>query len=203
MLTSQSCNYLLKTAKTEDGKTILVRYYPDLDKRQDHQIKCVFKYQYKENSYQKYSGNIKSDTIDGMTYIQFDSLRIYLSGGAIRYKNIFSSGLLSSQMIYCENDSLCRVPKMDDSFFISIETGKQIPRNFHGWTGPEIFISNFKEITNVSSSPRKKQFRFNISHMNGFSVYVLELTNNNKPSTFDDFINGARVTFLKYGWSEI
>ncbi len=200
MLIFQSCSYLLKTAETIDGEKVFVRYYPNYEKRQDYQIRCAFKYQYKEESHKKYAGSILSDTIQDMIYFQFDTVRTYLSGDAVKFQNIFSEGLLYNQMIYCVNDSLCRIPKERE--FINIETGKPTLIDFYGWTGPKLLISDFKEL-NYGTSKTVKRFRFNISYSNGFSVYVLELQNSNKPTNLDIFIEGAKVTFLEYGWTEI
>jgi hypothetical protein len=200
LLTFQACSYVLKTVELEDGRKIPARYYPDYEKEQDYKTKCVFKYEYKKMTYPKYSGNIQSDTISGLTFIQFDSIRVYLGGDAVHFKQVFTSGLLYYQIIYCNLPDPC--PFRKDSW-VDIE-GKPLIRTFHGWTGPKIFIDDFEELTNANSTTHRRRFRFKISDPNGgASVHFLELTNRNKTLNFDDFVAGAETTFLKAGWGEI
>ena len=207
-MTFQTCSYHWTKAKTSDGRTVWYKFYKDPKVRKIKKDQSVFKYNYKEKIYQKYSGILLTDTIHGSTFIQFDSIRIYLFNNTDQFKNIFISKLVSGQMLYCEMDSACRpIPETE---FTNVETGKPILRDLWGWTGHTITIDHFEELNYVNSKPTQRRFKFMVFpekvRFNGYNaVFFLELTNKQADNTFnlETFIAGAKVTFLKNAWSEI
>jgi len=168
---------------------------------------AFFKNQYHPKTYKKYSGNIFTDTTHGSTFVQFDSIRVYLFEGTDSLKSIFTSGLLSGQMLYCTLDSSCEATPeigMYDSL------GKLFIEDLWGWTGHTIEIDYFGLLTNVKSKPTERRFKFwvypyKIRMNGGNDILFLELTNENADDKTDieTFIKGAKVTFLKRGWSMI
>jgi hypothetical protein len=153
-------------------------------------------------SYEKYKGYITTDTFKDLTFIQFDSVRIYLDSGSAKFSSIFSSGLVTTQMFYCKWNKECTPPEDE-----IIGLGK---RNFYGWEGNAIIITDMVLLKEVNSKATQRRFELlprALIHTASFgkSFYFLELTNDNANSKTDieTFIKGARVTLFKYGWMEI
>lgn len=97
------------TVTTIDGRKFKERQYNDFDKGERYVNKVVYKRTYKEESYQKFSGKIFSDTIKNSLFIQYDStVRIYLEDSDKKYASLFISGLVYPKMIFCATDSLCK-----------------------------------------------------------------------------------------------
>lgn len=166
-----------------------------------------FKHRYQPKTYKKYPGNISFDTTHGSTFIQFDTIRVYLFYNTDTLKSIFTTGLLSAQMIYCAIDSSCMATPEIEAFD---SIGKPVIFDLWGWTGHTITIDFFKLLTNVDSKPTQRRFKFwvypyKIRMNGGNDILFLELTNENadEKTDIETFIKGAKVTFLKRGWSMI
>ena len=203
MLTFQSCSYRWTRAETDDGKKIWIKQYKDDKVAEMKSEQDVFKYSYCKQNYPKYAGNILSDTIHGSTFIQFDSIRVYLFSNAYIYKTIFTTGLLSGQMLYCAMDSLCR--PFEDNSLTNAVNFKLIKPDLWGWTGHTIKIDRFELLNDVKSNRTQRRFKFRVfqkDSINGhYNIFFLELTNENADNNTDinTFIKGARVTFLISG----
>ena len=67
-------------------------------------------------------------------------------------------------------------------------------------------IRSLEELTFLSNSPTVKRFRFLLfSLAMNPDVYLFELTNEtaNKNTNWESFIENAKLTFIKYGWTMI
>jgi len=187
--------------ETENGEKFSIRNSKDSKKQVEFEDEYIFKNWPREQNYNKYSGVITSDTTHGATYIQFDSVRVYLFEETNRFQNIFSTGLLSGQMIYCKLDSLCTPTK--EPVITNAETGEPIIEDLWGWTGHTLRIDYFEEIDYLKSKPTQRKFKFWVYpfkiRTSGFNyIFLLELTNKNanQQTDLETFIKGSSVTFL-------
>ncbi len=207
-LTFQSCSYTWTRLEATDGKKSWVHQYKDYEKQEQFEDNYIFNNWKIEQAYQKYTGRITTDTTHGSTFIQFDSIRVYLFSGANKYKSVFTSGLITGQMLYCKMDSTCKPTqglKMTD-----VKTGEPIIENLWGWTGHTITIDYFEELKNVKSKPTQRKFKFWVypykkRFNGGNAIFLLELTNEKatKQTDIDEFIKGATVTFITHARSMI
>lgn len=200
-LTLQSCGYTWTRVEATDGKKLWVRKYKDIRKREQLEDRYIFKNWKRDQVYQKYSGSITSDTTHGSTFIQFDSVRVYLLQGTDRFKSIFTSGLISGQLLYCKLNSSCK--PTEGLKLLNAETGEPLIENLWGWTGHTITIDYFEEMKNIKSKPTQRRFKFWVYpykiRFNGANgIFLLELTNNNanKQTDLETFIKGSSVTLL-------
>lgn len=170
-------------------------------KKEQFKDRYIFKNRKRDTTYQKYTGQIVADTTHGSTFIQFDSVRVYLFSKTDKYKSIFTSGLISGQMLYCEMDSSCK--PIEGLRFTDAETGEPIIEDLWGWTGHTITIDYFEELKNIKSKPTERKFKFWVYpykiRFNGANdIFLLELKNENanKETDLETFIKGATVTLL-------
>ncbi len=203
LLSIQSCSYHWSKYELTNGEKLWVRSYKDYQKQEHYEDKLIFKNRKSDQAYQKYSGIITSDTTHGSTFIQFDSVRVYLFGDAYKFKSVFTSGLISGQMLFCKMNSSCKPIK--EIKITDAVTGEPIIENLWGWTGYTITIDYFEELKNIKSKPTQRKFKFwvypyKIRFNGGNSIYLLELTNDkaNKKTDMEEFIKGASVTLLMY-----
>lgn len=204
-----SCSYRLIRVETPDGKHFWSKQYKDVELGERKEDQSVFKDWYNVQSHDRYSGNITSDTINGTTFVQFDSARIYLFDETSRYKNLFTSGLISSQLLYCTFNEDCK-PVEPMYVITNTETGDTLVEDLWGWTGHTIRIEYFEELQHVHSKPTQRRFKFWVypykMRFNGSnSIFYIELTNENanRDTDLDTFIQGAKVTFIESPWSMI
>lgn len=204
-----SCSYRLVKVETIDGKKIWIKEYKDFDVAEIKKDQSVFKSLYEKQDYSIYTGQIDSDTTHGSTFVQFDSVRVYLFHGTSTHQSIFTSGLVSGQMLYCELDSSCK-PTRSPFTITDRHTGEPIPENLWGWSGHTITIDHFEELKHVGSKPTQRRFKFWVYQykirFNGANdIFYLELTNKQarKDTDLETFVKGARVTFLKKTWMMI
>lgn len=200
-LTIQSCNYTWTRLEATNGKNFWVKKYKNNQKQEQIEDRYIFKNWKRDTIYQKYSGKIISDTTHGATFIQFDSIRIYLFHGAENFKSVFTSGLISGQLIFCKLDRSCE--QTQGLNLIDSKTGESIPENLWGWTGHTITIDYFEELKNIKSKQTERKFKFWVypykTRFNGSNdIFLLELMNENANENTDleTFIKGASVTFL-------
>ncbi len=202
IITSFSCSYKWTTITDTKGNNYRVREYKDFDKQKQYNEKSFFKYQYRQENYSKYHGLIQSDTANEYSYIQFDTVRIYLLRDTKNYIDVFKSGLISGQLIYCKLDSLCR-PR-GQMGIRNAETGELIKLHIGDWYGHTITIAYFDEPKHLKISPQKRRFKFWVSTFagTGHDVFFLELTNNKVSKYIDinEFVKDAHVTFIKQAW---
>lgn len=198
-----SCSFSWRKVELDNGKVKWKNIHKTSQNADYDEI--AFRSRYKQEFYQKYTGEISSDTIGGIHYVQFDSVRVFLFEK--EYKEILVSGLLSAQMIYCKYDSLCNpIPNLD---WIEAIFQQETP-SFNGWTGHALIIEHFEELKHLNPNPTIKRFKFHcdpfkIKLNGGYNVFLLELTNINadKTTNFNAFIKDSQVTFLSLDRSTI
>lgn len=168
-------------------------------------IKNVF-YQSYWTGYKIYPKKTQAITIDTSHQsiaIVCDTFRLYLANNAIKYKSIFTSGLISPKDIYCGIGQSCT--EHDDlwSHIAGSLSSKGKPRN----EGVFSTIDFTKEIKYTLSKPHKRRFVFHVpANWNiGFAVYLIELTNKkaNAKTDLETFIKGATLTYYQFAWGEI
>jgi len=126
-----------------------------------------------------------------------------LVGNENPYKSIFTTGLISGQLIYFALDSSCkprRKMKMTNA-----ETGELIIYKKWGWSGNLIEITSIEEIKYIKNKPTQRKFKFLVHEYNGYDVFLMELTNEkaNKDTDMEIFIKDASVSFLARIYSVI
>ncbi len=208
ILSSQSCSFKWTRIINSKGEKYWTRQYKDNEKNEQLEDRTLFKQSKKNTIYQIYTGNIHTDTTHFTTFIQFDSVRVYLFNGTDLYKKVFTSGLISGQMIYCKLNSSCQpTPSIH---ILDALTKEPIVENLWGWTGHTITIDYFQEIKYIKSKPTKRKFKFWVytykkRFNGGNAIFLLELTNKmaDKHTNLEEFIEGAEVTFLTHARSMI
>lgn len=196
----QSCGYRWESALTEDGEKVRNRVYKKLAVAEAKRNQSVFNYRDSTKPPPKYLGTITSDTIHNYTFIQFDSIRVYLYDKSSDFKEIFTSGLVSGQTLYSGNN------------LIATDTAKN-KWDIWGWKGKTVFIGGFELLTNVKSKPTERRFKFYaesyprqppLLYVLGDDAYFLELTNDKATRKTDlhTFLKNANVTLLTLAWHE-
>jgi hypothetical protein len=174
-------------------------YYADRRK----QVKNFFKNLPTQQAHSKYTGSIKTESDSVQTTITFDSLKVHLSGNAQRYKQIFSSGLLSELDIFCSFHIDCKPSK--SGWTTASDTS--ILNSFYKQSQYFFNITTLEELKYIPQKPTRKRFLICIPDnvFTGMTIFFLELTNPKakRRATLDDFIKGATVTYFERAWGEI
>ncbi len=214
-----SCAYKMTTFETADGKKVKMKIYKDDNRQEEYVNEVVFNRLYKKMSFEKYKGKIIKDTFNEYTYFQFDTVRIYLNSLQVdgniglRYSLLFGSGLITPNIILCALDSLCKQqPDYTEKYNMNHDTlttdgvvlfDKSFLQKKYNWTGHRIYISKITELVYLEKQSRTKVFELEHKIYYGGptdAYYYIELTNEsaNKQTTFDEFIKGAKLTFIKH-----
>lgn len=153
----------------------------------------IFETEYKSETYEKYKGKIsvagntvKYDSTVLFAYSEIPACHALFKSG-ILYPGVFNgdkSGEISKSQNTPDPSGLNKNPLY---FFIRLDS---------------MGVSILDELLSSSNSPTIKRFKLYLSRQ-GFmnpSMYVFELTNTQATDTTNliDFINGARLTFLKF-----
>ena len=198
-----SCSYKWESTITTSGNKVWFKEYKNPKKAEAKSNENVFLGKDSYIPLTPYNGKIFSDTSHGYIYIQYDSIRIYLYGGSVDFKSVFTSGLIYGQML--NSPGITENSENKDSL--------SWPLKSWGWTGTAIMVSNFQILENAGSKPTERRFKFDVAVEQPFdirtifntSVFFLELTNNkaNKKNDLETFLKGARLTYLTCAWFEI
>lgn len=175
-----------------DGKSS----YDRLEYRRE---KNFFKHHYQSSEYHRFSGNIQCDSTSTTVHINFDTLKVYLLSDARKYVSMFTSGLLSAKNIYCCLEKDCRIPI--PPIRVNMETGEKVT------TPRYLGISFFTELKYAKSRGKHRRFKLwvNSPGMHGHDIVFIELVNRNahRGMSFEEFVQGASLTFIKHAWSII
>ncbi len=163
------CQQSCKVTWDNDGNRIRLKEDSNCGEHERYEIKILFRTQYKKQFFQKYSGNITIKERTDLTSVQFDSLTVNVRKDASKYNPLFTSGLLSAQMLN-----------------VSIKDTNTI-----------CCFEELKYLKYPSTKKRFKFLVFERNMFNP-CVYLLELTNENANEKTDlvTFINGSKLTFL-------
>lgn len=190
-----SCSYRMVTMKDTDGVEHTFREYETLEEN----LEYAFNYHYKPQVYNRYTGLISSGEDRGFPHIQFDSIRVGFGPEARQYMPIFSSGILNSTIIYCNEDTSCK-PCRRGIIEIDPKTRKEIPHDRSKGYSHYINIGEIQEPENLKESPQRRRFKLwiNCTGGHGYSYYIIELTNPTVDEYVDikSFVQSARLTFL-------
>ncbi len=206
LICMESCAYRWHVLKDANGGKHVLRMDKWYNLRNRQKFRSPFKLHRENKTFEKYAGTIQPDTAHNSYFIQFDTVRVYLFETKEVYRQIFSQGLLSGQMLYCGIHASCE--PLPESHSTDMQ-GNEIKRNIWGWMGHTIRVSGFEEITGVHHKSNQRRFKFylvpgkigrTVRH-----VFFLELTNKsaNRRTSLDAFIAGSTVTFLKEAWAEL
>jgi hypothetical protein len=169
--------------------------------RNDFQAQ-LFKNQYKLQIHALYQGLISSDTIQNQTFVQFDTVRVYLLNQTKTYKGLFEKGLLSGQLFYYDHDTIC-APLQS----IKIQT-PQSSTYYMNWKGHSVGVDRIELLHDVHASQTQRRYKIAAHRIEmgnyyvGNIVYYMELTNPHATrfTSFKTFINGATMTyFIRFG----
>lgn len=202
-LFSYSCSYRVKSITDINGEKHHYREYKQQHDEEVYEEKNLFSGNYLTKTYTRFNGVISPMTIDSVHYVQFDIVRVCLGKEASKYIDIFSSGILNSQIIYCSRDSLCQPPKP----VLKKEeiTGKIVKPHIGSWYGDIINIGLIEEPKHLKKSPQIRRFKLWINAtygLYGYDVYFIELRNETVDKYIDikEFIKNARLTYINsYG----
>lgn len=227
-----SCNYKLVHTTTREGKhfytrrymnsDISERYYDRVYERHERKMNTwYYKSGYLKMSFERYNGNILTDTINDYTWFQFDTTRIYLLNHKIlsnepmsEYGILFNQGIINDHIIFCESnfckpftDSTQETFRRNDTIF---RTGRNIlfDKEFifqrYGWASIRIMITNIEHLYYLDKGTYTKVFKMEHKYVNGGpnpddNYYLFELTNMNatRQTNFEDFVKGSSLTFFK------
>lgn len=204
-LSMLGCSYRLVRVTDSEGGHHWSRFYADPQKRQAYQTRMIFKYQYSPIGQAKRYKPTGHDTIAGCSYYQFDTTRLYIEASLELYRPLFESGIISTRTFYCLKDDSCHVP--DKSHAWNLSTGVPYVPGILGWKGHAVLISKIEQVVTPRTKMNARRFLLftHDSFQNGFTVYVLELTNPeaDKLTDLTTFCKGAELSFFKYAWTEI
>jgi hypothetical protein len=147
--------------------------------------KKFFEENYKKQTYKRFKGKIKKI---GSTF-EFGSRGFNLIYSTDGIEILLEQGILYPQIIggeWVEPDST-------DILYQEYLKYKNIG------------ISSFEELKNFTNSPKIKRFWFWTSSGDEMNpdVYLMELTNESatRLTSLKKFVKGAKLTFIKYGWT--
>ncbi len=178
----QSCAYSWRKVETDSGEKQWVKQYKSNTILGNHSNRYEFIGYYRcckpKESYVKYSGAQKTDTINGSIFIQYDSANIFFDPDSKFYSTLFTHRILSRQIIL--NAFQC---------------------NMFGWDKNDIFISDFKILRFMGSLPTQRKFIFCANSGNfgpSKETFFVEITNDkaSRWTNLKTFIEGARLTFF-------
>ena len=210
----ESCAYRWHVVKDHDNKKYTIRHHKSISPKNALRQAKIFKWQYEFKEWPTFAGHISTDTSHDAKFIEFDTNRVYLFTDSKEFSSLFTSGVLSDQMIYCAMDSLCLMNQPFDtsglynnSFMIENERRnylKHFDRDVYGWRGNALEIFHIEQFYGFNPSPTTRRFELWVSNMrwsggDGHDVLYLEVTNKSgrKRTSLKKFLNGAQVTFIK------
>ncbi|QNK78262.1 hypothetical protein H7F37_04110 [Winogradskyella sp. PAMC22761] len=193
---SIGCKSQSETNKIETKKsTELKPPFTNQGEQEDYWAQELFKKEYKNQSYEIYSNEIKE--IDG-TELIYDNKSFNIYGVNDTLEMIFKKGTLYPQLISGYTTEERKSEKELDSLSVSERYFYELSR------GDNLSITNLEELKFLSDSPKIKRFRFWLGRPKSANpqVYLFELTNENADENTElkEFIENSKLTFLKEGW---
>lgn len=157
----------------EDAKSEPALHFDNQGEQENYWAKQFFKIQYEKFEYSKFIGKVRI-TDSEIKFGETECINYYNTKP--EYKMIFEKGLLYPGLLKEDTIDICCI----------------------------------EELMFLSENPKIKRFRFLLSEKIGNtylmnpSVYLFELTNEkvDKEDSWETFIEDAKLTFIKYGWSQ-
>ncbi len=159
----------------------------------DQAIVQHFKTEYKKKNYKKFEGKVTAKD----TQVQFDDKIIYYDKSDKIIASILKEGIIYPQLLtdYQMQKFLDETTDKTQKRFLKLQKD---PRA--GFDVNNIKLTNIKELTFVSSTPKAKRFRitFKDNRINSTIYYLIELTNKSaKENTpLEEFIKESNLTYL-------
>jgi len=170
------------------SQSIFCQNEPDFKNQGEYELyqaKMFFREHYKKQNHKVFKGIIqKKDSI-----FEFGNRGFFLHNSTPELEVLLEQGILYPQIIggeWVEPDSTDILYQEDLKY-------------------KNIGISSFEELKNFTNSPKTKRFWFwkwSGDEMNP-DVYLMELTNESATrfTSSKKFMKGAKLTFIKYGWT--
>ncbi|MBX2978101.1 MAG: hypothetical protein KF905_02305 [Flavobacteriales bacterium] len=201
-----SCSYRLVRLEADSGKKTWVRFYKDEIKRQEHQVRSIFKYEYMAKKHPRYLDAIHSDTVAGVRWFQYDSIRLFILDKATEHDALFQTGILFPRTFWCLRNDTCTIP--DKTCGWSYENGEPVIPDTYGWRGHALLIDEIRIMDQPKGHHDSRRFllysRLPCAY-GGRTAHVIEVTNPNahRSTPLDTFIEGAYLSFFAYAWMEV
>ncbi|MBL7799864.1 MAG: hypothetical protein JNL95_03985 [Chitinophagales bacterium] len=204
--------------KTIHGKVFRFVTYKSPDREDEHDNKIIYKRDYSIMSFEKFRGDVVSDTSKKMACYQFDSTRIYIKkcdSDIYNYSCLFTSGLIYPNIIAYALNTSNIIPKDSIQIFrhgsISFQEfilDTTFKKENYNWFVSKIYFTRIKELPYLEKNTTRmfelEQTIFSYNRLRCF-CYLVELTNEkaDKKTLIHDFIKDARLTFIKNSTIEI
>ena len=200
-----SCSYRLVRLEADNGKKTWVRFYKDADKRQEHQVRSIFKHEYKAKIYPRYVGAIRSGHAVGVKFHEYDTLRVNLAPRAYVLDGLFRTGVLSSSNFLCLAHGQCSTQNCSHSW--TEAPGGQGPKDI-GWAGPLWEVVDAQILDRTGAKGTQRRFLIHVTKYEpnpNRSAWVFEITNPGAGRTtpLEAFFDGAHLSFFTYAWTEV
>jgi hypothetical protein len=200
-----SCSYQLGRVEAEGGNKTLVRFYKDAGKRQEHQVRSIFKHEYKAKIYPRYAGAITSGSAIGLKFHEYDTLRVNLAPQAYVLDGLFRTGVLSSSNFLCMLDGKCTAPNYPHLW--TEDHGGQGPKDI-GWAGPLWEVVDAQLLDRTGAKANQRRFLIYVTKYEPGatrSAWVFEIINPSadRSTPLEAFFDGAYLSYFAYAWSEV
>ncbi|MCU0437983.1 MAG: hypothetical protein MUC49_08690 [Raineya sp.] len=149
-----------------------------------YQAKMFFEKNYKKQNYERFKGKVKKVG----NIFEFGSRGFTLNDSNAQLEILLEQGILYPQIIFGE--------WVENSNIFQDIMESKTP-----------LISNFRELKTLTNTYQVRKFRswlFHSKRMNP-DVYLMELTNESATefTPLENFMKGAKLTFIKYAWTNI
>lgn len=201
-----SCSYRLVRLDADSGKKTWVRFYKDEGKRQEHQVRSIFKHEYNAKISPRYLDAITTDTVAGIRWFQYDTVRLFILENAAKHEALFRTGILSPRTFWCARGDTCMIP--DKTCGWTYENGEPVIPDTYGWRGHALLIEEIRIMDELKGNHDSRRFllysRLPCAY-GGRTVHLIEVTNPNahRSTSLEDFIEGASLSLFAYAWSEV
>lgn len=195
-----SCDYKIQTVVDSKGVAHRVKEYNSPETQRKKELQAFLSTATRKN-YDKYQVAITTDTTHGLTFFQYDTTRIYLPQKYSAYNCLFTSGLVSAQMIYCAVNRC--IPTIFELEARSLADNKLRMPEMYGWYKPYILL--WVEELDRFEKRTRRYYLLHVYNSGGYNVILMELVNESadRKMTNVSFAQGANVTLFKMVYAEI
>ena len=170
------------------------RYFSNQGEQEDCWAAEFFKKEPTESYYLRFDGEIN---VENQNTINFGNKYLTYWDSENSLEKIFTNGIFYPQMLI-GYDKVLKLPPND-----SLTLGEKLLAKLKDGSDT-LKISNFEELKFLRTSPLIRKFRFWVYHSGTMNpqVYFIKLRNDKATTdtNIEDFIYGARLTFLKGAW---
>jgi hypothetical protein len=166
--------------------------------QEDYWTEQIFSNSYRKYNIERFKGNI---IILNESLLKYDTtvLRVFTPDNSLM--QIFKLGIFYPDVFLKEIVDTIKIKGISANDTSVADNKRELSDLFKHDT---ISISNIEELKSLNPSIKVKRFKFWVFHnwLANPSVYFIELTNDDATSETDllNFIEGAKLTFIKNGW---